>query len=88
MLSASTHRPLSVASLPAQPIDATQALISLLGFQLQGLTGPFVELTRHLVGMGLRVHRQVCSLRKVLSQQTIGVLIGAALPLGSADYKK
>src|SRR5664279_2762657 len=50
------------------------------GFKLQGLTGPFVELTRHLVQMGLRVHRQVCSLRKVLSQQPIGVLIGAALP--------
>src|SRR5476651_1443845 len=50
------------------------------GFKLQGLPWPFVELARHLVQMGLRVHRQVCSLRKVLAQQTIGVLIGAALP--------
>src|ERR1700720_4011729 len=42
------------------------------GFKLQGLTWPFVELTRHLVQIGLRVHRQVSALRKVLSQQTIG----------------
>jgi hypothetical protein len=27
------------------------------GFKLQGLTWPFVELTRHSVQMGLRVHR-------------------------------
>src|SRR3974390_3323873 len=50
------------------------------GFELQGLAWPFVELTRHFVEMGLRVHRQVGSLRKVLSQQTISVLIGTALP--------
>src|SRR5664279_2071648 len=50
------------------------------GFELQGLAWPFVELTRHFVQMGLRVHRQVGSLRKVLSQQTIGVLVGTALP--------
>src|ERR1035437_9763239 len=42
------------------------------GFKLQGLTGPFVELTRYFIQIGLRVHRQVGSLRKVLSQQTIG----------------
>ena len=30
--------------------------------------------------MGLRMHRQVGAFRKVLSQQTIGVLIRAALP--------
>ena len=45
------------------------------GFKLQGLTWPFVELTRHFVQMGLRVHRQVGALGEVLSQQTIGVLI-------------
>src|ERR1035437_6001434 len=50
------------------------------GFKLQGLTGPFVELTRYFIQIGLRVHRQVGSLRKVLSQQTIGVLVGTALP--------
>src|SRR5665647_1360583 len=50
------------------------------GFELQGLAWPFIELTRHFVQIGLRVHRQVSSLRKVLSQQTIGVLVGTALP--------
>src|ERR1022692_487256 len=50
------------------------------GFKLQGLAWPFFELTRHFVQMGLRVCRQVGSLRKVLSQQTIGVLVGTALP--------
>src|ERR1035437_2812006 len=50
------------------------------GFKLQGLTRSFIELTRHFVQIGLRVHRQVSSLRKVLSQQTIGVLVGTALP--------
>src|SRR5207344_3235536 len=50
------------------------------GFKLQGLTWPFVELTSHFVQTGLRMHRQVGALRKVLSQQTIGVLIRAALP--------
>src|SRR5450755_203057 len=45
------------------------------GFELQGLAWPFVELTCHFVQMGLRVRRQVGSLRKVLSQQTIGVLV-------------
>src|SRR6267378_6091699 len=50
------------------------------GFKLQGLTWPFVELTSHFVQIGLRMHRQVGTLRKVLSQQTIGVLIRAALP--------
>jgi len=54
--------------LPAQPVDATHALKSLCwGFKLQGLTWPFVELTRHFIQIGLRVHRQVSALRKVLS---------------------
>src|SRR5260370_24825772 len=44
------------------------------GVKLQGLTWPFVELTSHFVQIGLRVHRQVGALRKVLSQQAIGVL--------------
>src|SRR4029450_11766331 len=50
------------------------------GFGSQRLPVPFVELTRNFVQMGLRVHRQVGSLRKILSQQAIGVLIGTALP--------
>src|SRR5580700_3521151 len=50
------------------------------GFKLQGLTWSFVELTSHFVQIGLRVHRQVGALRKVLSQQAIGVLVRPALP--------
>src|SRR6202049_1175100 len=50
------------------------------GFKLQGLTWSFVELTGHFVQMGLRMHRQVGALRKVLSQQAIGVLVRSALP--------
>jgi hypothetical protein len=47
---------------------------------LQGLTWPFVELTSHFVQSGLRVHRQVGALRKVLSQQAVGVFVRSALP--------
>jgi hypothetical protein len=50
------------------------------GFRLQGLTWSFVELTSHFVQIGLRVHRQIGALWKVLSQQAVGVLIRAALP--------
>ena len=50
------------------------------GFKLQGLTRSFVELTSHFVQMGLRMHRQVGALRKVLSQQAIGILVRPALP--------
>ena len=50
------------------------------GLKLQGLTWSFVELTRYLVQMSLRVHRQVSPFWKILSQQTIGVLIRPALP--------
>src|SRR6478735_2807558 len=56
------------------------------GFKLQGLTWSFVELTSHFVQIGLRMHRQVGAFRKVLSQQTIGVLIRAAAT-GFADRK-
>src|ERR1700686_2880651 len=41
------------------------------GFKLQGLAWSFVELTSHFVQIGLRAHRQVGSLREVLSQQTM-----------------
>src|SRR5712672_2088114 len=66
---------------PAQPVDATRALNLSAGVSnCKGLKWPFVELTSHFVQIGLRMHRQVGALRKVLSQQTIGVLIRAALP--------
>src|SRR5258708_16809257 len=51
------------------------------GFKSQGLAWPLIELAGYFVEMGLRVHRQVGSFRKILSQQTIGVLVGASLPL-------
>src|SRR5690349_16021291 len=50
------------------------------GFEPQGLAWPLVELTCHFIQMSLRILRQVGSLRKVLSQQAIGVLIRTALP--------
>src|SRR5665213_65336 len=50
------------------------------GFELQGLTWPFVELARHFVEIGLQVYRQIDSLREVLPQQTIGILVGTTLP--------
>src|SRR5258705_13875800 len=50
------------------------------GFKLQGLTGSFIELASHFVQIGLRVHRQVGALWKVLSQQAVGVLVRPALP--------
>src|SRR3974390_3030266 len=50
------------------------------GFKPQGLARPLVELACHFVQVSLRVDRQVSSFRKVLSQQTIAVLIGTALP--------
>src|SRR6476619_2859181 len=49
------------------------------GFKSQGLAWPLIELAGHFVEMGLRVHRQVGSFRKILSQQAIGVLVGTAL---------
>src|SRR5712671_4279374 len=72
---------MSALWVPAQPVDATQALNLSAGiFKLQGLTWSFVELTSHYVQIGLRVHRQVGALRKVLSQQALGVLVRPALP--------
>src|SRR5258708_19825705 len=50
------------------------------GLRSKCRVGRSVELTSHFVQIGLRMHRQVGALRKVLSQQTIGVLIRAALP--------
>ena len=49
-------------------------------FELQCLSGAFVQLASNLVEMCLRMHRQVRSLGKVLSQQSIGVLVRAPLP--------
>src|SRR3954451_2300434 len=49
-------------------------------FKLQGLAGSLFYLTSHFVQMGLRMHRQVGALWKVLPQQAIRILVRAALP--------
>src|SRR5467141_2658784 len=74
----SRDRPLCAAGSTGRRNTGIKSLC--WGFKLQGLTWPFVELTSHFVQIGLRMHRQVSALRKVLSQQTIDVLIRAALP--------
>ena len=49
-------------------------------FKSQRLARALVEPSRDVVQVFLRVYRQIRSLRKILSQQPIGVLIGSALP--------
>src|SRR6266478_6086613 len=44
------------------------------GFKSQGLAWPLIVLAGYFVEMGLRVHRQVGSFRKILSQQAIGAV--------------
>src|SRR3974377_2436442 len=70
--------PLTAARSPHRRKTCVKSLC--WGFKPQVLTGPLVELACHSVQVSLRVDRQVSSFRKVLSQQTIGVLIGTALP--------
>ncbi len=48
-------------------------------FKPRGFAWPFVQLPGHFVQMSLRVYRQVGSLGEVLSEQAIGVLVGATL---------
>src|SRR5476651_746311 len=66
----SASRPTFVRCYPAGSTGRCNTGVKSLrgGFKLQGLTWPFIELTRYFVQMGLRVHRQVGALRKVLSQ--------------------
>jgi len=45
----------------------------LLGFHIPRFAWPFVDPTRHLIQMGLRVRRQVGSLRKVLHTLDLSV---------------
>jgi hypothetical protein len=70
--------PLSAAGSTGRRNTGVKSLCR--GFKLQGLTWPFVELTRHFVQMGLRVHRQVGAFREVLSEQAVGVLVRPPLP--------
>jgi len=48
--------------------------------KVQSFPRALVELPCHLVEVGLRVAGQVGFLREVLSQQAVGVFVGAALP--------
>ena len=50
------------------------------GIKVQSLPRALVELPSHLVEVGLGVDGQISFLREVLSQQTVGVFVGAALP--------
>src|SRR5260370_37052130 len=68
--------PLCPASSTGRPTTGVKFLCR--GFK--SLAWPLIELAGHFVEMGLRVHRQVGSFRKILSQQAIGVLVGTALP--------
>ncbi len=47
---------------------------------VQRLSPPLIEFSRHGIGFGPAVHRQVGAFGEVLSQQPVGVLVGAALP--------
>lgn len=47
---------------------------------VMGGAGSSVELVGNRVELGLAVDQQVCTFRKVLPQQAIGVLAGAELP--------
>ncbi len=49
-------------------------------FKLQRLSWSFVELTRHRMQLPMRVYRHVGSLGELLSEQTIGFLVGTTLP--------
>ena len=72
---------MSVHPLPAQVVDATQALNRSAGVaNRRSLAWSFVELPSHFVELRLAVHGQVSPLRQVLPQQTVGVLVGTTLP--------
>ena len=48
--------------------------------EVQRFSGSFVELARDLVEIGLGVRSEIDTARQILSQQAIGVFIGASLP--------
>jgi hypothetical protein len=50
------------------------------GLETQRLARTLVQLARHGIQLRLRVYRQVGPFGKILSQQTIGVLVGTPLP--------
>ena len=78
---------MSASEVPAQPVDATQALNLSAGVSNCKVSRG-VELTRDFVRIGLRVHRQVGAFRKVLYQQAIGVLVRVAPTTAAAQKKR
>src|ERR1700704_5879827 len=50
------------------------------GLIAQGLSGPFIELPCYRVEFGLAMQGQIGATRKILAQQSVGVLVRAALP--------
>jgi hypothetical protein len=64
----------------AQPVDATQALNVGWGSECQTSYMAVRLADSHFIQMSLRIHRQIGPSQKVLPEQTIGVLIGPALP--------
>jgi len=49
-------------------------------FKAQSFSWTLIEAQRYLVEIGLRITGQVGFLGEVLSQQTVGVFVGASLP--------
>jgi hypothetical protein len=56
--------------------------------KVQSFSRALVELPSHLIEVGLGVDGQVGLLRGVLSQQTVGVLVGAARCQGFCGSQK
>ena len=46
----------------------------------ESLSRARIELRRHRIEMGVGMHRQVGALGKILAEQAVDVLVGAALP--------
>jgi hypothetical protein len=43
--------------------------------EVQRFPGPLIELTRHLVQLGLRDRREIKAFGEVLAQQAVGVFV-------------
>ena len=65
----------------ASSTDRRNTLVKLFcrGLETQRLARTLVQLARHSIQLRLRVYRQVGPFGKILSQQTVGVLVGTPL---------